>query len=538
MRIFPLLAALGICAAPAIARAAPCNTAGPDLIVSNTCQLSGVHTFGTVHVTATGRIEVNPYAGGDRNLTGNLELRARTITVDAGGVITARGAGYQTPLCGDGVQPGAVAAGGCSVRDSGGGGSHFGGGGRGTKDCPVGGCSFPTHWEEDCGNSLDMAGTACSSTSNCRDNDGLPTTASATFFHSIYAPDFGGSGGDKGCRDGDGFGLNVSGAGGGRIVLAGLDGGMGQVAIAGTVNAEGRRGCGYENDSGGGGAGGTILIASELVTIAATARITTAGGLGGDTRGSLDPTGDCAGAQQGSTCDDCGGGGGGGIISVLSVVSDIHPAADFDVGGALGGTCAICQGEAGGGAGELQLAGAYVGEFCDGFDNDFDGWSTRTWAHCCWAPAGPMPSCVGGVPQECPPDVPRVRRAGDRYPRALRAVIVDTSGSMLLDLDGNPTFGDGSAGAPGPRHGRRRPRPRRAPVPGQARAVDGDRGVSGDRLRAGPLPPGPGGRPQLPARALVRVRRAVLHLRRPHRQHRAGACRPAHQRRRRRQHRS
>ncbi len=448
MRILPVLAALGVCAAPAIVRAAPCDTAGPDLIVSNTCQLSGVFTFDEVHVTSTGRIEVNPYAGGDRALTGNLQLRARSITVDAGGVITARGAGYQTPLCGDGVQPGpSDAAGGCAVRDSGGGGSHFGGGGRGTKDCPGGGCSFPTHWEEDCGNTLNGGGTACSDTSNCRNNDGLPTTASATYYHNIYDPEFGGSGGDKGCRDGDGFGLNVSGAGGGRIVLAGLDGGAGVVSIAGTITADGRRGCGYQNDSGGGGAGGTVLIAGEQVTIAATARITAAGGLGGDTRGSLDPTGDCAGAQQGSTCDDCGGGGGGGIISVLSVTSDIADPAVFSVGGALGGTCAICQGEAGGGAGELQLAGAYLGEFCDGFDNDFDGEVDEALPDLD-CPGGPAPACVGGVPQACPADVPAcVGPVTDT--RARFVVIVDSSGSMLTSLAGDPTMGDGSVEHPG-----------------------------------------------------------------------------------------
>ncbi|MCA9676094.1 MAG: hypothetical protein KC464_13730, partial [Myxococcales bacterium] len=449
MRILPFLAAaLGVCAVPAIARAAPCDTSGPDLVVSGiTCQLSGVHTFGTVQVIDGGRIEVVPYAGGDPSLTGNLELRAHAITIDATSAITARGVGYQTPLCGDGVQPGAVAAGGCSVRDSGGGGSHFGGGGRGTKDCPGGGCSFPRDWEEDCGNSLNGGGTACSDVSNCRNNDALPTTASASYYHSIYEPEFGGSGGDKGCRDGDGFSRNVAGAGGGRIVLAALDGGAGTISIAGTVDADGKRGCGWENDSGGGGAGGTVLIVGETVTVTSTARITAAGGLGGDTRGSLDPTGDCASAQQGSTCDDCGGGGGGGIISVLSVVANIQDPAVFSVAGALGGTCAICQGEAGGGAGELQLAGAYVGELCDGYDNDFDdsvdeGFGTLT------CPGGPVPACLNGVPQICPADVPAcVGPVTDT--RARFVVIVDTSGSMLTDLTGTPTFGDGSVDHPG-----------------------------------------------------------------------------------------
>src|SRR5262249_8594949 len=54
-------------------------------------------------------------------------------------------------------------------------------------------------------------------------------------------------------------------------------------------------------------------------------------------------------------------------------------------------------------------------------------------------------SCVGGVPQSCPANVPAcVGPVSDTRPRF--AVIVDTSGSMLLDSGGQPTFGDGSIG--------------------------------------------------------------------------------------------
>ena len=49
--------------------------------------------------------------------------------------------------------------------------------------------------------------------------DGEPTVAGQPYWHSIWAVEFGAAGGDKGCRDDDGFGEQpgVGGAGGGRI---------------------------------------------------------------------------------------------------------------------------------------------------------------------------------------------------------------------------------------------------------------------------------------------------------------------------------
>jgi len=437
-----------------IAAAAPCNTAGPDLTVDGiTCELSGVYTFGTVSIVNGGRINVVPYAGGDKRATGSLELRAATITIDATSRIVARGSGYQTAICGDGQGPTAIAGGrgGCAVRDSGGGGAHFGRGGRGTKDIapPQ---QFPRDFEEDCGNSVVYSGTgvpSCSNTSNCRaGNDGLPTVAGNEYYHSIYQPEFGASGGDKGCRDGDGTTLNTAGTGGGRIVLAAVNATQtGAITVNGTLDANGKRGCGNGNDSAGGGAGGTIFVVGDNVSIGATASITSAGGLGGDTQGALDPTGECAGAQQNGTCDDCGGGGGGGLVSVLSINSNIADESVFNVNGAVGGTCVICQGEAGGGVGELQISGGYVGEFCDGFDNDFDDQVDENLGDLNCAGVS-QPACVGGIPQSCPADVPTcIGPVTDT--RARFTVIVDTSGSMLGSLAGIPTFGDGSVDHPG-----------------------------------------------------------------------------------------
>ncbi len=431
------------------ASAAPCATTGGNLVVDGIiCQLSGVRTYGTVSIRNGGVVEVVTYDGGNKANTGNLELRARTITIDATSRITARGAGYQTLICGNGAALTATGGGrgGCAVRDSGGGGAHFGRGGRGTTDIS-GAQQFPRDFEEDCGNSVvyTMAGVpSCTAVNDCRTGDALPTVAGVEYTHSIYVPEFGGAGGDKGCRDGDGTTLGTAGTGGGRIVLAGLDGGAGNVTVNGTIDAGGKRGCGNGNDSAGGGAGGTVVIVGDDVDLGATAVVTSAGGLGGDTQGALSG-GECpAPFQQTGLCDDCGGGGGGGIISVLSVTSTINDRAVFNVGGALGGVCPICRGEAGGGVGELQISNGYVGEFCDSFDNDFDGDVDEDLGDLA-CPNMTVPACMNGVPQQCTPDVPTCQTPVTDS-RARFAVIVDTSGSMLLDTGGIATFGDGSTG--------------------------------------------------------------------------------------------
>jgi len=436
-----------------------------DLDVSGTVTLGGVQRFDTVRVRSTGRIVVPNFDGSDRVNTGNLVLIARSIVVELGGVITARGAGYQTRTCADGSGPASAplsgGRGGCSVPDSGGGGAHFGNGGRGTRDCPSTGCIFPRDFEEDCGNSLSGAGTSCTNFSNCRTGDALPTVAGQRYYHSIYDVEFGAAGGDKGCRDGDGFTVppgSVGGGGGGRIVLVGLAAdGTGTVTIDGTVTANGKRGCGIQNDSAGGGAGGSVFVVGDVVTVGATAAVTAAGGLGGDTfagaAGQPDAA-DCpAGAQTGGLCDDCGGGGGGGIISIQSRTRTLDGAARFDVGGAFGGVCPSCRGEAGGGAGELQLNQLYVGEVCDGYDNDFDGSVDEDLGDVgcgLGTCATTLPACSAGTPPACVPVSagPMCTAAfTDARPRV--AVILDTSASMLTDLAGFPTFGDGSVEHPG-----------------------------------------------------------------------------------------
>ena len=162
-----------------------------DLVVDGTTTtLGGLHRYDQVRVINGGRIVVPQFDGTDRANTGNLVIVANDIFVDATSSISARGAGYGVLRCGDGMGPAADAggAGGCAVRDSGGGGAHFGQGGRGTKDCNLFGsatsCQFPQEFESDCGNTLNGAGTACSSTADSAFAAAAPPAAKAKISRS------------------------------------------------------------------------------------------------------------------------------------------------------------------------------------------------------------------------------------------------------------------------------------------------------------------------------------------------------------------
>lgn len=501
--------------------------------LNTACRYGGEKTFGTVTLTNNARVCVAPYDGVDRANTGNLVLKAGSISIDASSRIIAKGTGYRGIVCDEGegpvTAPFSGGRGGCSVLDSGGGGAHFGQGGRGTKDCfivaPATSCQFPQEWEEDCGTlvngnscavAIDPIRPVCYGTTNNPNGagDGFPTVAGLPFRHSVYEVEFGAAGGDKGCRDGFDAALRA-GRGGGRIVLFAANANQtGTINIAGGVIADGHRGCSSGNDSAGGGAGGSVLIIGDTVNITDTARISAHGGRGGDSQpkclpcttnadclapqtcqagrcgpcnctpctsnaqcnallgqtcknlggnlGSvcadatnqctpIDPADDeveCRGTQNNGTCDDCAGGGGGGIINVQSRLATIHPQAIFDVRGGNGGICPICAGEAGGGAGELQIDSAYVGEICDGWDNDFNGQIDEGLGMITCPDMTMIPACVNGIPQICDYDPAKCKvPASDARPRF--ALVLDTSGSMLNDLSGNPTFGDGSVKYPG-----------------------------------------------------------------------------------------
>ena len=507
-----------------------------DLVMNGgSATLGGVHNYGMVSLTNGATITVPPFDGVDRINTGNLVIHADTITIDATSRIIAKGSGYQGKLCDNGPGPASVplagGRGGCSLRDSGGGGGHFGGGGRGTKDNPA---SYPAGYEEDCLGAVNGAGNACVDLTDCRNNDGLPTVAGQSFFHSIWANEFGAAGGDKGCRDGDGFppAQNVVGGnGGGRIVLAAVNPGQtGALNIDGIVRADGNRGCGFGNDSAGGGAGGSVLLVaadclgsqacvngrcapcnctpcttvgnacaapgqtctnlagalgkvcttllpgcSPAGTCTACATVgnacATPGQICVDLGGAIgkvcanpansctafdvtDNENECVGKQNSGLCDDCGGGGGGGIINVMSRTRTINVGATFNIAGAVGGICPVCTGEAGGGAGELLIDGAYIGEVCDGFDNDFDGVPDNGFPNATCGQglcSSTIATCTAGSPPICAPangpDPTCLGSRGTSRPRI--ALLLDTSASMLQTLAGTVTFGDGSADHPG-----------------------------------------------------------------------------------------
>jgi len=333
--------------------------AANELIVDGTTvQLGGDHQYDVIRVINGGTIRVRPFNGTDKSGTGNLRLIANLIYVDSTSIIDATGTGYQPTLCdhGPGPYPSAGGRGGCAVRDGGGGGAHFGAGGRGTKACPGGICTFPMDWEEECG-TYD-GGTICTTISGCENGDALPSTAGISFAHGIHVSEFGAAGGDAGCRDGDGFMAPqcvVGGAGGGRIMLAAISpDGNGLLEIHGQVIADGKRGCAIKNDVGGGGAGGTIIFMGDRIVIGESGVIRAAGGRGGDKQAYA--VGECSAcAQSSGTCDQCGGGGGGGLISFQSPQSaEIHSSASLSVDGGDGGLCS-CSMDAAGFDGLIQF---------------------------------------------------------------------------------------------------------------------------------------------------------------------------------------
>ncbi|HTU59701.1 MAG TPA: hypothetical protein VMF89_14720, partial [Polyangiales bacterium] len=238
------------------------SVSAQNLIVDGTSvPLAGIKRYDHVCVINGGRITVDPFDGADKLETGNLELIASSVYVDSSSHIDARGAGYHGRTCyhGDGPTNFAGGRGGCAVMDSGGGGAHFGRGGRGTIDGPT---AFDTHFEDNCdvcdasGETCDHTfnGTVCASTAagatcsapgplpadatdadmdGCPDRAGDdegrfcyfgPSVAGLPYWHNIYESEFGAAGGDKGCRDGDGWTTQpmTAGSGGGRVVLVGL----------------------------------------------------------------------------------------------------------------------------------------------------------------------------------------------------------------------------------------------------------------------------------------------------------------------------
>ena len=486
------LVASSLLLVPAVATAAPLVIDGSTQTnkcpggrvrdAGRACEYGGTQTFDYVDLKNGAVLYVKQFDGVDPRTTGNLLVKTIgldptgkfSIRVDRSSRVDAKGDGYRGRECDNGEAPAtsplAGGRGGCSTRDSGGGGGHLAAGGRGTKDSPV---AYPAGWDEACGGGLDASGKACKpELAACYDNDGLPTVAGASYTHSPYDAAFGAAGGDKGCLGIPNFGNVRAGNGGGRVVLVAANAGQtGVLLVDGAVVASGDRGCASGNDAAGGGAGGSILLVADTLTLSATARVTAGGGLGGDaapkclpcsvnsdcvrgqtcqtftdSRSGLvrnqcgpcsctpctsnaqcdaalgqtckdlggdvgkvcadasnqcgptaeDDVIECLGTQNNGTCDSCGGGGGGGSVVVQARISKIDPSAELDARGGSGGVCPVCVGEAGGSV--APTIGDYVGEICDGKDNDFDGMVDEDLAPIQCSDGSLAPSCVNGVP--------------------------------------------------------------------------------------------------------------------------------------------
>ncbi len=241
--------------------------------------LDGAVRFKSVTVRSGGVIRVRPVSQGAPG-SGSLTLKAAVITVEAGGVIDASGAGFRgTTTTGDAASCGANAGG--APGPSGGGPTPGGGGGaagKGAKGCPNGGDGGAVYIQA------------------CEANPGA--AGGAAYFPNAPADT-----------------PNHGGAGGGSIVLLAAE-----VHVLGSILADGAPGFVYSGIGTGGGAGGYISIDASKVD--GSGLIAARGGNGGD----------------GVTGQ--GGGGGGGTIRI-SVVTAVEPT--LDTSGGTTGTCAGAQ---------------------------------------------------------------------------------------------------------------------------------------------------------------------------------------------------
>src|SRR5689334_24230069 len=104
----PRLRTLFASCAAALFFAAPGRALAADLVMNGgTVTLGGVQTYNIVSLTNGAKVLVTPYNGVDKVNTGNLVIKANSITIDATSSIVAKGSGYQAGLCLDGPGPAA-----------------------------------------------------------------------------------------------------------------------------------------------------------------------------------------------------------------------------------------------------------------------------------------------------------------------------------------------------------------------------------------------------------------------------------------------
>ncbi len=244
-----------------------------------TVVLGGTVRFKSITVRSGGKIKVRPVTDGVPG-SGSLTLKAGSITVEAGGVIDASGAGFAGTAT-DGASAACGANAGGAAGPSGAGPSPGGGGssaGKGAAGCPTGGDGGTPYIQ------------------SCEANPGAAGGAAFIPNAPADAPIHGG-------------------AGGGAITLLAA-----VVHVEGSILADGAAGFVYSGVGTGGGAGGYISI--DAATVDGAGLISAKGGDGGD------------------GLNGRGGAGGGGTIRVSAATA---PEPKLDTAGGKTGTCPGAQ---------------------------------------------------------------------------------------------------------------------------------------------------------------------------------------------------
>ncbi len=278
------LALLGLAATLGFARSAH---ATPSMTITTKTTIGADLLLDELTVKAGGILDVKPRRGGG---TGTIRIRARKITVEAGGVITATKAGYLGVNGADGdAPPGSNGGGkrGANAGNPGGGGGYLGVGADGASAT--------------CVTLAESAGGGAFA---------MPTAT---------PPLLGSAGGAANVTNP----ANAGGDGGGVILLEAAE-----IVINGTVEARGGSPMQVSGVAPGGGSGGLIVITTAHLS-GTTGVISVAGGNGPQAPG--------AGPIQANN----GGGGAGGVILIKA--RDVSPeiVSKLDVKGGATGSCPL-----------------------------------------------------------------------------------------------------------------------------------------------------------------------------------------------------
>ena len=318
------LALLGLAATLGFARSAH---ATPSMTINSKTTIGADLLLDELTVKAGGILDVKPLRGGG---TGTVRIRARKITVEAGGVITATKAGYLGVNAADGnAAPGSDGGGkhGANAGNPGGGGGYLGAGAAGASAT--------------CVTLAESAGGVAFA---------MPTATT---------PILGSAGGAANVTNP----ANAGGDGGGVILLEAAE-----IVIDGTVEARGASPMQVSGVAPGGGSGGLIVITTAHLS-GTTGVISVAGGNGPQAPG--------AGPIQANN----GGGGAGGVILIKA--RDVSPEilSKLDLKGGATGSCPLPGGTDGDKTittddpmfcvdvdGDMHLSIACGGDDCDDSD--------------------------------------------------------------------------------------------------------------------------------------------------------------------------